>query len=80
MLREDFRPDSDIDVMLQFDLNARPTFSSLEDMEEELVKIFDRKVDLITREGIEHSRNYLRRQEILSSARVIYEKRPSISA
>lgn len=37
VLREDFRPDSDIDVMVQFDINARPTFSSLEDMEEELV-------------------------------------------
>ena len=49
-------------------------------MEQELVKIFARKVDLITREGIEHSRNYLRQQEILSSARVIYEKRPSIYA
>ena len=37
VLREDFRPDSDIDIMVQFDINARPTFSSLEDMEEELV-------------------------------------------
>lgn len=80
VLREDFHPDSDIDVMVQFDIDACPTFSSLEDMEEELKKIFDRKVDLITREGIEHSRNYLRRQEILSSARIIYDKRPSISA
>lgn len=79
VLREDFRSDSDIDVMVQFDVNAHPTFISLEDMEAELESIFNRKVDLITREGIETSRNYLRRQEILTSAQVIYATRYSIS-
>ena len=80
VLREDFRPDSDIDVIAKFDLNAHPTFLSLEEMETELKKIFNREVDLITRKGIENSRNYLRRQEILSSAKVIYATRHSISA
>jgi uncharacterized protein len=80
VLREDFRPDSDLDVMVQFDANAHPTFTILEDMQAELKSIFTRDVDLITREGIETSRNYLRRQEILSSARVIYATRSSISA
>jgi predicted nucleotidyltransferase len=41
-------------------------------METELKTIFHRDVDLITRQGIEASRNYLRRREILSSAQVIY--------
>ncbi len=41
--------------------------------------IFNRKVDLITRQGIENSLNYLRRQEILSSAQILYEKRHPIS-
>jgi uncharacterized protein len=80
VLREDFRPDSDIDVMIQFDHHARPTFSTLEQMEAELQTMFERKVDLITRQGIETSRNYLRRHEILSSAKVIYGTRNSISA
>ena len=80
VLRDDFRPDSDIDVMVQFDVNAHPTFLNLEEMEAELKTIFNREVDLVTRQGIETSRNYLRRQEILSSAQVIYAKRPSISA
>ncbi|AFZ35976.1 DNA polymerase beta domain protein region [Stanieria cyanosphaera PCC 7437] len=80
VLRDDFHADSDIDVMVQFDPNAHPTFLSLEQMEAELKSIFHRKVDLITRQGIENSRNYLRRQEILSSAQVIYAKRSSISA
>ena len=79
VLREDFRPDSDIDVIVRFDPNAHPTFLSLEKMELELQSIFEREVDVVTREGIETSLNYLRRHEILSSAKVIYEKRPSVS-
>ena len=78
VLREDFRPDSDIDVIVRFDPKAHRTFADLEDMEVELATIFNREVDVVTRNGIENSRNYLRRQEILSSARVIYEKRQSI--
>ena len=72
VLREDFRPDSDIDVMVEFHPEAHPTFSTLDQMEAELKSIFDRDVDLITRQGIATSRNYLRRNQILSSAQVIY--------
>lgn len=80
VLRDDFRPDSDIDVMVQFHPEAHPTFSSLDQMEAQLMAIFHRDVDLITRQGVETSRNYLRRQEILSSAQVIYATGSSIPA
>jgi uncharacterized protein len=80
VLREDFRPDSDIDVMVEFHPEAHPTFSTLDQMEAELKTIFNRDIDLITRQGIETSRNYLRRHEILSSAQVIYATGSSISA
>lgn len=80
VLREDFRPDSDIDVLVQFHPDAHPTFGSLDQMEAELKTIFHRDVDLITRQGIETSRNYLRRKEILSSAQVIYTTGSSIPA
>ena len=66
--------------MVQFHPNAHPTFLTLERMETELKTIFRRDVDLITRQGIETSRNYLRRHEILSSAQVIYATGSSISA
>ena len=72
VLRDNFRPDSDIDVMVQFHPDAHPTFSTLDQMEAELQTIFHRDIDLITRQGIEASRNYLRRHEILNSAQVIY--------
>jgi uncharacterized protein len=80
VLRNDFRLDSDIDVMVQFHPDAHPTFSTLDRMESELKTIFHRDIDLITRQGIETSRNYLRRQEILSSAQVIYATGSSIPA
>lgn len=80
VLRDDFRSDSDIDVMVQFHPEAHPTFSSLDQMEAELKTLFHRDVDLIARGGIEHSRNYLRRREILSSAQVIYATGSSIPA
>lgn len=80
VLRDDFRPDSDVDVMVQFHPDAHPTFSSLDRMEAELKTIFNRDIDLITRQGIETSRNYLRRQEILSSVKVIYATGSSIPA
>lgn len=62
VLRDDLRPDSDIDVIVQFHPDAHPTFSTLDQMEAELKTIFHRDVDLITRQGIETNRNYLRRQ------------------
>lgn len=80
VLRDDFRPDSDIDVMVQFHPKAHPTFGSLDQMEAELKTIFRREIDLITRQGIETSRNYLRRHEIFSSAQVIYATGSSIPA
>jgi predicted nucleotidyltransferase len=80
VLRDDFRPDSDIDVMVQFHPDAHPTFHTLDQMEAELTILLGRKVDLITRQGIETSRNYLRRHEIISSAQVIYATGSSVSA
>jgi uncharacterized protein len=80
ILRDDFRPDSDVDVMVEFAADAHPTFTTLDRMEEHLQQIFDRDIDLITRQGIETTRNYLRRQEILSSAQIIYATRTPISA
>ena len=80
VLRDDFRPDSDIDIMVEFDPAACPTFSTLDRMEAELKIIFNRDIDLITRQGIASSRNYLRRHEILSSAQVIYATGSSIPA
>lgn len=72
VLRDDFCGDSDIDVLVSFYPEAEWTLFDHVNMQDELKKIINRDIDLITRRGIESSRNNLRRNEILNSAEVIY--------
>ena len=74
-LRDDFNPKSDIDVLVTFQTDAHWTLFDMVDMQEELKDIFGRDVHLASRRGIESSQNYLRRKEILSSAKVIHVSR-----
>jgi uncharacterized protein len=71
VLRDDFRPESDIDVMVKFFPSARWGFEIV-DVKEELEKLFGRKVDLLTKASIEGSHNWIRRKEILGAARLLY--------
>jgi predicted nucleotidyltransferase len=75
VLREDFRPDSDVDVLVTFAPDHRWTFFDLVHMEEELSAILGRRVDLVEREAIERSPNYIRRKAILSSFEPVYVAR-----
>ena len=69
VLREDFGPESDIDVLVSIDPRARIGLFELIDMKLELEKMFKRPVDLVEKEGL---RNPYRRQEILRTAQVVY--------
>jgi hypothetical protein len=73
VLRDDFRPDSDVDILVSFLPDATPTLFDMVRMQRELEAIVGRKVDLVSRQGIEASRNPIRKQNILHSAQVIYE-------
>lgn len=70
-LRADFRPDSDLDVLVEFSPDARWSLFDNVDMEIELEELLGRDVDLVTRAAIEQSHNWIRREEILSTARVL---------
>ena len=74
VLRDDFRPDSDIDVLATFEPDFHSTLLKLMEMEEELEAIFERKVDFVSKRALEQSLNYLRRKAILNSAQVIYTR------
>lgn len=74
VLREDFCTDSDIDVLVTFDLDADWGLLDHVRMERELGEILGRKVDLIERLSIEESPNWIRRKEILNTARTFYVK------
>ena len=71
-LRDDFGPDSDIDLLVSFVPGVRHGLFDWVGMKEELAEIFGRKVDLVSRRGIAHSQNRFRREAILGSARPLY--------
>ncbi|MFP4579200.1 MAG: nucleotidyltransferase family protein [Candidatus Sumerlaeia bacterium] len=64
--------DSDIDLQVAFSEDAEPSLFDLVHMQGELESIFGRKVDLVSRRGLESSRNYLRREAILRTAETVY--------
>jgi predicted nucleotidyltransferase len=75
VVTEDYSPDSDVDVLVSFDPEARWTLFDLDRMEDELRDIFARRVDLVTRGSVEASPNYLRRKSILESVTIIHDSR-----
>ena len=72
VLRHDFHAGSDIDVLVTFEPNARQTLTDHAQMEAELSTVFGRNAEVVYRRVIERDPNYLLRQSILESARVIY--------
>ena len=75
VLREDFRPDSDVDILVEFEPEAHHGLFALARMQSELEEILGRRVDLVERSAIANSRNYIRRKAILSSAETVYAPR-----
>ena len=70
VLRNDFRQESDIDVLVEFEKNGVPGLLGISRMERELSHIFGgRKIDLRTPEDLS---KYFR-QQVLSTAEVQYE-------
>ncbi len=72
VLRDDFGPESDIDVLVTFSPDAPWSLLDHVTMQDELMELFGRPVDLVSRRGIERSKYYLRRRAILDSAEVVY--------
>ena len=75
VLRADFRPDSDIDVLVSFAPDAEWSLFDHATMQDELAALLNRKVDLVSRRAIERSDNWIRRQHILSTAESVYVAR-----
>ena len=71
-LREDFGPDSDVDILVSFATEAEWGILDHVQMQNELAEIFERPVDLVTRRALEQSHNWIRRAGILESAKVLY--------
>ena len=68
VLRDDYQANSDVDVLVQFDPDARVGFMTLGKMQRELTTIFQRPVDLIPQDGLKP----VIRNEVLASVREVY--------
>jgi len=75
VLRDDFSPHSDIDLVVTFLPESKHSLWDIIAMEEELTAIFQRKVDLGEKRAIQQDPNYIRRKNILNSLQVIYAAR-----
>lgn len=74
-LRDDFRDESDVDLLATLRTDAHPTLLDWADMQERLAELFGRPVDLVSRRAIESSRNRYRKHSILTTATPIYAER-----
>jgi len=75
VLREDFRPESDVDFLVDFAPDAQWSLLDLVRMENELQELIGRPVDLVERSAIDRSENYIRRRNILANTETLYEAR-----
>jgi predicted nucleotidyltransferase len=71
-LRDDFRPDSDVDLLCSLRSDTNCTLLGWADIQIKLTEIFGRPVDLVSRWAIERSQNPYRRNAILSTTQTIY--------
>jgi predicted nucleotidyltransferase len=70
ILREDYSPDSDVDVLITFQPGRQMTFESFIEMREALSEIFSgREIDLTEKRLV---KNPFRRHEILTTREIIY--------
>ncbi len=80
IIRNDFRPDSDIDILITFAPDRRISLLEFVGIEQQLERLCCRSVDLVEKSVVEKDDNWIRRNEILGKYQVIYESRPIISA
>ncbi len=69
VLRDDFSPDSDVDVLVTFSPDAQLSLLDFVTMKEELENTLHRRVDLVSKGGL---RNPFRRHEILNTRQIVY--------
>lgn len=72
-LRDDFGLQSDVDFLVRFEPGAeRPWMGHFQALEDDLSALLGRRVDLVDWNAVERSRNWIRREAILSSAQRLY--------
>lgn len=68
VLRDDFRADSDVDVLVEFEPGARVGFLEMAGLQEELMALLGRPIDIVSKPGL----HPLLRAGVLDSAEILY--------
>ena len=68
VLRADFRPDSDVDILVEFQPEAQVGFMAMSRMQRELTELLNRPVDLVPKDGLKP----LIRDDVLTNTEVVY--------
>ena len=68
VLRDDFRAESDIDVLVEYEPDARVSLFDMSDLRYELIDLFGREVDLVSKRGLKPGY----REHILSTCEHLY--------
>ncbi len=79
-LGDDFGPDSDLDILVTFAADAEWGLLDHVQMQQELQTLLQRSVDLISKRAVERSPNWLRRQEILNTAYILFSEQEATHA
>jgi len=74
VLRDDFHPSSDIDILVDFNADADWSMLDHIEMQQELQELLEHRVDLITQRGLDASKNWLFREEVQETALVLFEE------
>jgi len=69
VLRDDFRPNSDVDILVEFEPQTHWSLFDFIDLQDELAVLLQRRVDVVSERGL---RNPFRRREILGTRQVVY--------
>lgn len=78
VLRDDFNPYSDVDVLVTGMPDNEWGLLDHVKMQQELQALLHRNIDLVTKRAVERSTNWLRRNEILKTAQVLFSERKAV--
>jgi len=72
VLREDFGPESDVDLLVSFRPSVRFRMLTFGEMEAEFSTLFGRRVEAVERAAVQENPNWIIRREILDSAQLLH--------
>jgi predicted nucleotidyltransferase len=70
--RGDFRPDSDVDILVDFLPDETPSLFDMVELREELKALFGREVDLVSKDALLKHHNTIRKKSILEKTEMLY--------